>query len=206
MTDRHIMTEAEDDLRRLNDLAALAGRLEADNAALADVDAKLADLLDVAPMKVLTVRQPWAWAIIHAGKWIENRSQRTNYRGTVAIHVSKWWDERAVLELFRSDRALKKHVFANGMPLFDALKCQCGKIIGAAQLVDCCHSENQRVKMPGGTWRVGDSPWYQGPWAWVLTGTAPCVGEWPAHKGSLGLRDLPRGIAERVLASIGEAA
>lgn len=43
-------------------------------------------------MKVLTVRQPWAWAIFHAGKNVENRTwqPRSIKRGdTIAIHVAK---------------------------------------------------------------------------------------------------------------------
>ncbi len=42
-------------------------------------------------MRVLTVRQPWAWAIIHGGKDVENRSRNIagSYRGPVAIHVAK---------------------------------------------------------------------------------------------------------------------
>ena len=37
-------------------------------------------------MRVLTVRQPWAWAIIHGGKTIENRSRNVagKYRDTAA--------------------------------------------------------------------------------------------------------------------------
>lgn len=40
-------------------------------------------------MRILTVRQPWAWAIIHGGKDIENRAQNLagDYRGPVAIHA-----------------------------------------------------------------------------------------------------------------------
>lgn len=42
-------------------------------------------------MRVLTVRQPWAWAIIHAGKDVENRTYNIagSYRGPVAIHAAK---------------------------------------------------------------------------------------------------------------------
>lgn len=35
---------------------------------------------------VLTVRQPWASAIFHAGKDVENRSWSTDYRGRLWIH------------------------------------------------------------------------------------------------------------------------
>ena len=43
-----------------------------------------------AQMRVLTVRQPWAWAIIHGGKDVENRTRNLAgaYRGPVAIHVA----------------------------------------------------------------------------------------------------------------------
>lgn len=39
-------------------------------------------------MRVLTVKQPWAWAIIHGGKDVENRVRSLGpYRGPVAIHA-----------------------------------------------------------------------------------------------------------------------
>ncbi|MFP7833105.1 hypothetical protein [Marisediminicola sp. LYQ134] len=46
-------------------------------------------------MRILTVRQPWAWAIIHAGKDVENRTRNIagDYRGHVAIHVSRTNDD-----------------------------------------------------------------------------------------------------------------
>jgi hypothetical protein len=40
-------------------------------------------------MKVLSVKNPWAFLIIHCGKDIENRMRKTNYRGRIAIHASK---------------------------------------------------------------------------------------------------------------------
>ena len=40
-------------------------------------------------IRALTVRQPWAWAIIHGGKDVENRTRNIAgaYRGPVAIHA-----------------------------------------------------------------------------------------------------------------------
>jgi hypothetical protein len=40
-------------------------------------------------MKALTVQQPWAWAIVHGGKDVENRTQAWSYRGPLAIHAGK---------------------------------------------------------------------------------------------------------------------
>ena len=39
-------------------------------------------------MRILTVKQPWAWAIIHGQKDVENRTKSLGpYRGPVAIHA-----------------------------------------------------------------------------------------------------------------------
>ena len=47
-------------------------------------------------MRILTVKQPWAWAIIHAGKDVENRRRSLgDYTGPVAIHVSRTDDDSA---------------------------------------------------------------------------------------------------------------
>ena len=40
-------------------------------------------------MKCLSVQQPWAWAIIHGPKRIENRSRPFSHRGPLLIHAGK---------------------------------------------------------------------------------------------------------------------
>lgn len=37
--------------------------------------------------RALSVRQPWAWAILCAGKDVENRSWQTRHRGRLWIHA-----------------------------------------------------------------------------------------------------------------------
>ena len=37
--------------------------------------------------KVLSIRQPWAWLILHGGKDVENRNWATKVRGRVLIHA-----------------------------------------------------------------------------------------------------------------------
>ncbi len=46
------------------------------------------------PVLALSVRQPWAWAIIHAGKDVENRSWDTRHRGVLWVHAGQRidWD------------------------------------------------------------------------------------------------------------------
>jgi hypothetical protein len=38
-------------------------------------------------VKAITIKQPWAWATMYAGKDIENRSWYTKYRGPLLIHA-----------------------------------------------------------------------------------------------------------------------
>jgi hypothetical protein len=45
-------------------------------------------------MRALTVSQPWAWAIIHGGKTIENRTRLWSYRGPLAVHAGARWSDR----------------------------------------------------------------------------------------------------------------
>ncbi|GAA3417649.1 hypothetical protein [Streptosporangium vulgare] len=51
----------------------------------------------ITPIKALSIKQPWAWAIsrravTYAGKDVENRTWTTEYRGLLAIHASLTWD------------------------------------------------------------------------------------------------------------------
>ena len=39
------------------------------------------------PMKALSIRPAWAWAIIHGGKDVENRSRRCHFRGRFLVHA-----------------------------------------------------------------------------------------------------------------------
>lgn len=100
-------------------------------------------------MKALTVQQPWAWAIMHGGKTIENRTQNWSYRGPLAIHAGNRWSDRGgVSELVAN--AWMRHAsmadLARG-PMSNELDSDAfafGAIIGVVDLVDvhpesgCC--------------------------------------------------------------------
>ncbi len=78
-------------------------------------------------MRALTVRQPWAHAIIHQGKTVENRSWLTKYRGLLAIHTSK-----------TLDTAVTYHADAPNPPALADLRF--GEVIGTVRLLDCHHA------------------------------------------------------------------
>jgi hypothetical protein len=44
-------------------------------------------------MKALSIRQPWAWLIVHGVKDVENRTWRTNFRGRFLVHAGMRFDE-----------------------------------------------------------------------------------------------------------------
>ena len=133
-------------------------------------------------MKALSIRQPWAWAIIHAGKDIENRSWPTKMRGRFLVHASQgmtseeYEDFRELYEgmIIPGDRSLPPHrrpKRPDATPSFEDL--QRGGVIGSVELVDCVE----------GTIFNGN-PWFFGPWGFVLTNPKPLP--FAPLKGKLG--------------------
>jgi len=55
----------------------------------------------VTDIRCLSLSRPWPWAILHAGKRIENRSDKRgmppmcHYRGPLLLHAAKSWDPDA---------------------------------------------------------------------------------------------------------------
>ncbi|EIC09124.1 hypothetical protein OR221_0832 [Microbacterium laevaniformans OR221] len=100
-------------------------------------------------MRILTVRQPWAWAIIHGGKDVENRVRNIagDYRGPVAIHVAREIDTHAIATPshihpeFR--RAAERYMEGNTDPLKGSpWMGGIGHIIGVVDLVDVHSSDD----------------------------------------------------------------
>lgn len=87
-------------------------------------------------LKVLTIQQPWAWAIAAGHKDIENRTWATDYRGPLAIHSSKTWDRdgmqscRSVLE--------DKGVVKEGEQVGERHLLATGAVLAVVELVDIC--------------------------------------------------------------------
>lgn len=71
-------------------------------------------------MKILSIRQPWAYLITRGVKDIENRSWPTKYRGPFLIQASLNVDRQACID--------------HGL---DPAKLQTGGVVGMADIVDC---------------------------------------------------------------------
>ncbi len=139
-------------------------------------------------MKALTIWQPWASLIAFSEKRIETRSWRTDYRGPLVIHASKWWTPEQRAHCWQSPfaQALLRHGVRtpNDLPL--------GQVLCVVQLVDV--GPVQQVRPLTEQERAfGDySP---GRYAWrfdrvQLVRPHPAVGRQGLWKCSIALRQL----------------
>ncbi|MBU7585186.1 MAG: ASCH domain-containing protein [Nostoc sp. TH1S01] len=84
-------------------------------------------------MKAITVRQPWAWAIIYANKDIENRGWAIHYRGDILIHAAKGCTKKEYHSALEFCQSL-------GVSLPELNSLSRGQIIGVVTVVDCLFS------------------------------------------------------------------
>lgn len=111
-------------------------------------------------MKVLSIRQPWAWCIIHAGKDIENRDWRTPFRGRFLVHAGKGMtraEYEDCLETLHAVSGVRR--FPRGLTLPPFGDLERGGVVGSVDLVDCVEHS--------------DSPWFFGRYGFVLRDPAP---------------------------------
>jgi hypothetical protein len=115
-------------------------------------------------MKILSIRQPWASLIVLGHKDVENRTWRTDYRGSVLVHASLRADDITADEIERRFGVR----LSNDPPR--------GGIVGVTKLIDCV--------------RPHPSRWYAPEhFAFVLANSRPLP--FVRWKGALSLRDAP---------------
>jgi hypothetical protein len=127
----------------------------------------------IGEVRVLTVRQPWAWAIVHGGKDVENRSWLTKYRGPLLIHAGSAFDPDGydtVRELANQPPPAPRELLR-------------GAIIGVVELVDCVQDSRSG-------WAIS------GQWHWALRHPQPLHRAVPCP-GRLGLWRPPPGLTWR---------
>lgn len=78
-------------------------------------------------LRAISIRQPWAHAILHLGKDVENRPMRTHYRGPILIQAS--------LKVERKEAEKLK---------LDPDQFSTGAIVGSVEIVDCVGNSNSR--------------------------------------------------------------
>lgn len=125
-------------------------------------------------MKALSIRQPWAWLILNAGKDVENRQWRTRFRGRILIHAGKGMTRDEYEDaLDFAARAVSPDQESIEVPPREALER--GGIVGAVDIVDCVDRS--------------DSPWFVGDYGFVLRN--PQVLQFRPWRGELGFFEMP---------------
>lgn len=131
-------------------------------------------------MKALTLWQPWAWAIAHAGKRIENREWKPPVwiiGEQIAIHAGKTLDEHAAADLLE-DLEIEP----------GTIEFSRGAVVAIATV-------------KGWVSRIAyDHPqarWFGGPCGWVLIDVVPLAKPVPC-RGRQKLWDLPADVEAEV--------
>lgn len=128
------------------------------------------------PKIALSIRQPWAAAIVFHGKDIENRDWSTRFRGPFCIHAAKGMTRA---EYDSAAYFIGRATGWAGVSLSrDTLER--GGIIGTAEIVDCISSS--------------PSPWFAGRFGFVLANVRPVP--FIPVKGALGFFDWRRNLVE----------
>lgn len=138
-------------------------------------------------IRLISIRAPWHWFILHAGKDIENRDWYTPYRGPILIHASSWFDADEIVADARAARDMEAEagtVSPATITLGEIRKLG-GHIVGRADIVDCVDRSS--------------SPWFMGKWGFVLENVRP-LAQPIRFKAGLGLRPPPQDIIDRISA------
>jgi hypothetical protein len=123
----------------------------------------------------LSIRQPWCWAILHAGKDVENRDWSTRVRGRVLIHAAKGMTQDEWADCFdvcRLASRLGKNEITQRFPSHK--KLERGGIVGSVEIVDCVERS--------------ESPWFFGRYGFVLRDPQPLL--FLPCKGRLGFFEV----------------
>lgn len=123
------------------------------------------------PTFALSIRQPWAWAILHAGKDVENRDWYTARRGPICIHAAKSMTKAEFDGFVDLARVLyRARDWPEDLWVPNPANLKRGGIVGTAEIVDCV--------------RESASPWFAGKWGFVVRNVQPV--EFIPCKGALG--------------------
>lgn len=141
-------------------------------------------------MKALTIWRPWAAAIVHGTKRVENRTwvpPESMLGQDIALHAGLRVDAGAVREVARAVHR-------------DHLPGPTG-IVAVVRLVGCIDVRMERLTFMGlsaDAARVAaSSPWFDGPTAWVLDRVRPLAEPVPC-RGAQGLWTVPDEVAAAV--------
>jgi hypothetical protein len=125
-------------------------------------------------MLALSIRQPWAWMILHGGKDVENRDWPTKVRGRVLIHAAKTMTAEEWRHAWNFSRGTDAPVKANLAGITRGT-IQRGGIIGSVEIYACVTEFR--------------SHWFMGKYGFLLSNPRPLP--FAPWRGQLGFFDVP---------------
>lgn len=142
-------------------------------------------------MRGLSIRQPWAHAVTHGGKRVENRTWAASYTGPVAIHAPATVDQPAV-------------GYVAGLTGTDTEHLRRAAARGAFVAVAVLLGAHPAGRLPAGGCCC--APWGEpGMWHWQLARVRPLTEPIPAP-GRLGLWRLDPDLRARLHTAAGPVA
>lgn len=137
----------------------------------------------------LTIKQPWAFAIAEGFKTVENRSRRTNFRGTLLIHAGQVFDESVSIVGYSRDAAIRLDALGGRSNFWDA-RCYIPSRVYRAPHPSLALSGVIATARLAGCHEAADgccSPWgFADQWHWELADVRP-LERAVAKAGALGL-------------------
>ena len=156
-------------------------------------------------VKIISVRQPWAWLIVAGHKDIENRTWRTSYRGSLLIHASQAMEENDFPVQREWIKTWNEYLIAGDeSPIVIPEDLPRGAIVGAVNLTDVWgDGVNTSVntvthpRMADEIKHAQDNPWFEGPYGFEMADAVEFAEPIP-WRGQLGIRDVSDALAARV--------
>lgn len=134
------------------------------------------------PERALTLWQPWATAITHYGKRIENRPWapwKSILGKRIALHAGKTFDGDGY-----------QHIRHKLQIDIESAACPQGAIIGVIRVVKGVHEEDMFER------EVIADRWFMGPWGWVIADDVVAFDKPIFCKGAQGLWPLSQEIRD----------
>lgn len=131
-------------------------------------------------MKALSIRQPWAWAIVQGHKSVENRTWTMRHTGPLLIHAGLVFDGEGMKSMLSVFPDLQGQL---------PQRWDLGGIVGVAEAVECVTSHPSR--------------WFTGPFGLVLRNARPLP--FRPCRGVLGFFDVPDALVSGDLQALSPA-
>jgi hypothetical protein len=147
-------------------------------------------------VKALTLIQPWAWAITHAGKRIENRSwrpPRSLWGQRLAIHAGKSLDEEACIALYAEGYSMPAAVHHGAIVATARVLGVVTETLKSGLVVESVLEEP-----PAWVLSPKNRVWFCGPVGWILDEVA-VLREPVTVRGAQGLWNVPPEVERQVL-------